>query len=188
MRHIRKSLASLLYTVALCFLLTFGWRRAAAQEVQQKGPAASQGKNTEKGDKPEKTSNPAQIELLEYRVARTVSHHPLAPDFWLEHTFDRSGVVQKEDFVLDLPGNVVVHINPETPADSTEESGEGEGARNIYHWRRMQDVNSNGAQQQKKAADITLSTLDDYGRLGNILTNLLYPSGAASTAVRAKAD
>src|SRR6059036_4006780 len=68
MRHIRKSLASLLYTVALCFLLTFGWRRAAAQEVQQKGPAASQGKNTEKVDKPGKTSNPAQIELLETKV------------------------------------------------------------------------------------------------------------------------
>src|SRR5690349_20384877 len=68
MRHIRKRLASLLYTVALCSLLTFGWQCAAAQEVQQKAPAAPLGKNTEKADKSEKPSNPAQIELLESKV------------------------------------------------------------------------------------------------------------------------
>ena len=288
MRHTCKRLASLLYTVAICFLCAFGWKSVTAQEAQQKPPSVSAGKSAEKTDKSEKASNPAQIELLEtkvrfetngdshkevhtlvkinselgvrqfaqlnfdfnrsfesveipmvhithasggtadilpsaitdhpnpavvnapayqdvrvksvrilglqpgdtleYRVIRTVSHHPLAPDFWLDHSFDRSGVVQKQDFVLDLPGNVVVHINPETPVDSTEKSGEGDGARNIYHWRRTEDVNSNAAQQQKEAADITLSTLNDYGKLGNKLTNLLYPSGPASTAVRAKAD
>lgn len=127
-------------------------------------------------------------DTLEYRVVKTVSHHPLAPDFWLDHTFDRTGVVQKEDFVLDLPGNVAVHINPETPADSTEKSGEGDGARSIVHWRRTQELNSNAAQRQKEAVDITLSTLDDYGNLGNKLSNLLYPNVAASPAVRARAD
>src|SRR6266576_2921884 len=203
MRHIRKRLASLLYTVAICFLFAFGWKSVTAQEAQQKPPSVSAGKSAEKTDKPEKASNPAQIELLEtkvrfetngdshkevhtlvkiyselgvrqfaqlnfdfnrsfesveipmvhithasggtadilpsaitdhpnpavvnapayqdvrvksvrilglqpgdtleYRVIRTVSHHPLAPDFWLDHSFDRSGVVQKQDFVLDLP-------------------------------------------------------------------------------------
>jgi len=128
-------------------------------------------------------------DTLEYRVVRTVSHHPLAPDFWLDHTFDRSGIAQKEDFVLDLPGNVPVHINPETPADSAEKSGEGDGARNTFHWRRTQDLNSNAAPQQKEAtADVTLSTLDDYGKLANKLTSLLYPNGGPATAVRAKAD
>ncbi len=42
-------------------------------------------------------------DTLEYRVITTVSHHPLAPDFWLDHTFDRSGVVSHEIFELDLP-------------------------------------------------------------------------------------
>src|SRR5690349_21395485 len=42
---------------------------------------------------------------LEYRVVRTVSHHPLAPDFWLDHTFDRTGVVSHEIFELDLPAS-----------------------------------------------------------------------------------
>jgi hypothetical protein len=43
---------------------------------------------------------------LEYRVITTVSHHPLAPDFWLDHTFDRTGVVIKEIFEIDLPASL----------------------------------------------------------------------------------
>jgi len=40
---------------------------------------------------------------LEYRVITTTTHHPLAPDFWLDHSFDRTGVVSQEIFELDLP-------------------------------------------------------------------------------------
>jgi hypothetical protein len=40
---------------------------------------------------------------LEYRVITSTTHHPLAPDFWLDHTFDRSGVVLKEMFQVTLP-------------------------------------------------------------------------------------
>ena len=44
---------------------------------------------------------------LEYRVVTTVSHHPLGPDFWLEHTFDRTGVVLKETFQVILPSSAL---------------------------------------------------------------------------------
>src|SRR6266851_4975848 len=47
----------------------------------------------------------APDDLLEYRVVTTTSHHPLAPDFWLDHTFDRSGIVAEEIFELDLPAS-----------------------------------------------------------------------------------
>jgi len=47
----------------------------------------------------------APADLLEYRVVTTTSHHPLAPDFWLDHTFDRSGVIAQEIFELDLPAS-----------------------------------------------------------------------------------
>ncbi len=42
-------------------------------------------------------------DTLEYRVITIVSHHPLAPDFWFDHTFDRSGVVSREICEIDLP-------------------------------------------------------------------------------------
>jgi hypothetical protein len=42
---------------------------------------------------------------LEYRVITTTTHHPLAPDFWLDHAFDRTGVVSQEIFELDLPAS-----------------------------------------------------------------------------------
>lgn len=102
-------------------------------------------------------------DLLEYRIITTVSHHPLAPDFWLEHTFDRSGVVIHEIFVLDLPSSPGsdVRINPATPADSTEKSEEAGAGRSGYKWSRTQasppaqDTQSNSAPPEP---DIIVST------------------------------
>src|SRR5882724_3403866 len=42
-------------------------------------------------------------DILEYRVITAITHPPLAPNFWLDHTFDRTGVVSQENFELDLP-------------------------------------------------------------------------------------
>ena len=128
-------------------------------------------------------------DTLEYRVIRKVLHHPLAPDFWLEHSFDRSGVVQTEDFALDLPASVAVRVNPAIPADSVQKSEQSDGARNVFHWRRSQPSNPNATQQGNNAkADIALSTLDDYGRLADKLSNLLYPNEASIASARSKAD
>jgi transglutaminase-like putative cysteine protease len=128
-------------------------------------------------------------DTLEYRVIRTVSHHPLAPDFWFEHSFDHSGVVQTEDFVLDLPASVKVQVNPATPADSVQKSDGNDGARNIFHWRRSQPPNSLAAQQENNGkADIAFSTLNDYGKLADKLSYLLYPKDVPIAAVRARAD
>ena len=46
-------------------------------------------------------------DTLEYRVITAVSHHPLAPDFWLDHSFDRTGVVSEEHFQIVLPASVL---------------------------------------------------------------------------------
>ena len=75
-------------------------------------------------------------DTLEYRVITTNLHPPLAPDFWLSHSFDRSGVVGKEIFEIDLPSaqRAAVHVNPATPSD-VEHSGEGAAARDIYKWQ-----------------------------------------------------
>ena len=104
-------------------------------------------------------------DTLEYRVITTVSHHPLAPDFWLDHSFDRTGVVLQEIFELDLPAsrNPGIRINPATPATSIDKSGEGDASRAIYHWRiAAKDLPTKSenlsADNEQSAPDVSVST------------------------------
>jgi len=83
-------------------------------------------------------------DILEYRVITTTTRHPLAPDFWLDHNFDRTGVVTKEIFNLDLPANRFalgaaepagqIRISSQTREASKDQEGDGESARLIYRW------------------------------------------------------
>jgi hypothetical protein len=78
-------------------------------------------------------------DTVEYRVITTTAHHPLAPDFWLEHSFDRSGQVLKEQYELVLPDSrrgLQVRINPDSPPVSRETSGSGESADITYRWTK----------------------------------------------------
>ena len=77
----------------------------------------------------------APADILEYRVVTTTTHHPLAPDFWLEHSFDRTGVVSHELYELNLPASrqVQMHINPGTPPDR-EKSEPPDSNRVNYRW------------------------------------------------------
>src|SRR5215467_6870395 len=106
-------------------------------------------------------------DTLEYRVVRTVSHHPLAPDFWLEHSFDRTGVVTHEIFEIDLPASrhAQIQINPATPVGSTQTSGEGESSRTISRWDIGANSNLESAAGAPKDAaepepDVAVSTID----------------------------
>jgi len=58
-------------------------------------------------------------DTIEYRVISTTTKHPLAPDFWLEHTFDHSGQVLEEIYELDFPASRPV---PSACTRSTPES------------------------------------------------------------------
>ena len=113
-------------------------------------------------------------DTLEYRVITTVSHHPLAPDFWLDHTFDRTGVVSRETFELDLPGAGADHpeapqkspnfyVNPATPVSSTQKSGQGDSARVIYHWDRRAPAHGDQLKGLSENAEQDIS----YARFGN---------------------
>jgi len=77
----------------------------------------------------------APSDTLEYRVITTVTKHPLAPDFWLDHSFDRTGVVSHELFELDVPTSraTQIRINPKTPPASAGDSGQETLS---YRWRR----------------------------------------------------
>ncbi len=130
---------------------------------------------------------------LEYRVITTVSHHPLAPNFWMDHTFDRTGVVSHEIFEFDLPTslaesakanqyNVPFTINPLTPVSSTSKSGEGSSGRTLYRWdfKNLSDPSHDAETKEDSGSDIEFSTFSDWQFMSIELANKLL-SGAVPT-------
>jgi hypothetical protein len=127
-------------------------------------------------------------DLLEYRVITTTTHHPLAPDFWLDHSFDRSGVVTHEIFEVDFPSTykTQVHINPKTPVTSTEGTGEN---RQTYRWRRaFAEENPAPRESSVSEPDIILTSFESWERLAERLKGSLEPSGHPATDVANKAS
>jgi len=110
-------------------------------------------------------------DLLEYRVVTTTSHHPLAPYFWLSHSFDRTGIVSQELFELNLLASRVggsnvtkenspLHVNPATPVTSKEIVGEGDSARAVYRWERRASSKSQSFAEttENSAPDVAFSS------------------------------
>jgi hypothetical protein len=64
---------------------------------------------------------------LEYRVVTTTTNHPLAPNFWLDHSFDRTGVVLEEHFQVVMPSSIL--------ASSPLIVVENKNARQQLEWR-----------------------------------------------------
>jgi len=117
---------------------------------------------------------------LEYRIVTTTTHHPLAPDFWLDHSFDRSGVVSHEVFELDLPGHLssvatmsstwpgkspVVYLN--VPYTSYDTSGEEKSTRSVYRWEIAPDRKLPPAQDDDgvPVPDVLVSSIPSWSAL-----------------------
>jgi len=106
-------------------------------------------------------------DTIEYRVITTTTKHPLAPDFWVEHTFDRSGQVLEEHYQLDLPAprNAEIRISPAAPPSSQERIGNAESARLLYQWTRIYSEPKRDAShtelkpEPETNADVAVSTL-----------------------------
>ena len=121
-------------------------------------------------------------DTVEYRVITTTTKHPLAPDFWLEHSFDRSGQVLEEHYELNLPAarKVEMRINAETPATTKENTGSGENAYTIYRWKRSYSGPRDGAAGEEPAPegaatpDVSVSTFT-WERLSARLAEMLLP-------------
>ena len=114
---------------------------------------------------------------LEYRVITTVSHHPLAPDFWLDHSFDRSGVVSEEHFELDLPTSRKVQLHA-SPAISQREIIGPESRtddRVIYRWQFLRQSTGTGTIEVEPLPDITVTTFASWKALSSRLEELLTP-------------
>jgi uncharacterized protein DUF3857 len=125
-------------------------------------------------------------DLLEYRVITTTTHHPLAPDFWLDHTFDRSGVVSQEIFEIDLPAELEVRpkINPETPMESPSPAAHG-NSRAAFRWNRKSSaLAATSDKSETNGPDVSLSTFKSWDRLADRLAEFLVPTKDEVAAMR----
>lgn len=125
---------------------------------------------------------------LEYRVVTKVSGHPLAPDFWLEHSFDRTGLVSREIFELVLPSSrdVQMRINPDTPAAKIESSGDAAAPEKIYRWQ-FSSTGPDGKPPEARTSDLVVTTFASWETLGDRLARLLEAHGPPGAAFEAKA-
>jgi len=126
---------------------------------------------------------------LEYRVVTTVFHHPLAPDFWLDHSFDRTGIVSREIFELDLPASreIQIKVNPATPSTSNK-SGEGKDPRFMYRWEHFTSVQDNSNKgSSEKNPDVLVTTFSTWALLSEKLQAKLQPFPEVAPEVKAKA-
>jgi hypothetical protein len=122
-------------------------------------------------------------DTLEYRVVTTTTKHPLAPDFWLEHSFDRSGQVLKEEYQLDLPSarKVEPRVNADAPFVWKGTEGSGEDAVTIYKWHRTYRPPEEGAERVPRVPttpDVSVSTCT-WERLSGKLRGSLWPGSKA---------
>jgi len=122
---------------------------------------------------------------LEYRVITTVSHHPLAPHFWLDHSFDRSGVVTEEHFEIDVPASrkIQLHVRPEFTYEINE-SETATDARVVYVWRRM---NAPKEAAVEPFGDILVTTFSSWNTLAQRLVLNFLPRAIPGDDVSARA-
>ncbi len=117
-------------------------------------------------------------DTLEYRVIRTVSHHPLAPDFWLDHTFDRTGVVSQEIFELDLPASrtAQMKVSKDLPEVQKQEEGTRDSAQLRYKWSLVGATSApSDSEAEKNELHVTITTYGSWEELANRLRATLEP-------------
>jgi transglutaminase-like putative cysteine protease len=128
---------------------------------------------------------------LEYRVVTTTKRAPLAPDFYLFHTFAKDAIVTEEQFELDLPSSrtVELRVNPATPVTKKETSGSGDSARVIHRWEHRwnsdeaQAANSSTASEEP---DVALTTFTSWQQLSSRLAEKFAPKEVIAPEVIAK--
>jgi uncharacterized protein DUF3857 len=129
-------------------------------------------------------------DTVEYRVTTTTTHHPLAPDFWLEHSFDRSGQVLEQQYELVLPASrpVQIAIAASTPPTEKEQSGEGESARVRYWWDlSATSFKESGSKSEKAEPEVVVTSFPSWKQLADRIGERIIPSEETVRAQSAKA-
>jgi hypothetical protein len=126
-------------------------------------------------------------DLLEYRVITTTTHHPLAPDFWLDHIFDRSGVVSQEIFEIQLPAGVKTNLktNPDTRFSSCSPGGQSDALTKCFLWNRYAAAKPAVAgRSEPTGQDISLSTFKSWNDLADKMEALIIPTKDETIALQ----
>ena len=107
---------------------------------------------------------------VEYRVITTTTHHPLAPDFWLEHSFDRSGQVLEEVYELDLPASREATVRTSEDSQSFEEKKFIQGAepRTLYVWKHSVSPNEEKKPEKVTARSSSQNSLPSFLTEGDL--------------------
>ena len=155
-------------------------------------------------------------DTLEYRVITKTTNPPLAPDFWLDHTFDRSGQVLEEDYSLTLPQRLVrnalesavdptptppllakprlrMYVSPEVPIAQARTIGdELDASLIVYSWKiRSGDLKKDAGEPvagESGKPDIVISTYTSWPNLADRLSHFLAPRGEVPASIQKKLD
>ena len=130
-------------------------------------------------------------DTLEYRIITTTTHHPLAPDFWLDHSFDRSGIVSEEIFELNLPTSrkVQLYTSPATPATTIHELTDGSNPAVLYRWKRSSDTKlGRPGETTPSEPEIVLTTFETWQELATRLSKLSETTSPVAPVVYEKAS
>jgi hypothetical protein len=108
-------------------------------------------------------------DILEYRVV-TTAHAPLAPDFYLFHTFAKDAIVTQEQFELDLPASraVQLRVNPATAPSYEGKIGDGSESRVIRRWEyrwSSPEGKAKSSQDVSAEPDVALTTFTSWKQL-----------------------
>jgi hypothetical protein len=123
-------------------------------------------------------------DLLEYRVITATSHHPLAPDFWLDHSFDRTGVVTEEHLEIEVPASrkVQLYVQPEFAYEIIESENRTD-ARVVYRWRHSGAARPAAPED---SADVLLTTFSSWDQLSQKLALAFLPRAIPGDDLQAK--
>jgi hypothetical protein len=131
-------------------------------------------------------------DMLEYRVV-TTTHAPLAPDFYLFHTFAKDAIVTQEQFELDLPSSraMQLRVNPSTPPSYEGKTSEASESRVIRRWEYRWSSPEGKAQSSQDVfvePDVALTTFTSWKQLSTRLAEKFDASESFAPQVIEKTD
>ena len=131
-------------------------------------------------------------DILEYRVI-TTAHAPLAPDFYLFHTFAKDAIVTQEQFELDLPASraVQLRVNPATAPSYEGKTGEGSESRMIRRWDyrwSSPEGKAKSFQDLSTEPDLALTTFTSWKQLSARLAEKFEATENIAPAVLSKSN